>query len=229
MANPEEIIPHYGDATLLFKQIEGSNEANSPDGYIIALHGGDTDENDHLLMTEGGLRLHNDDLQTLLDSIDPNDKVGLEIVAAEAGMFKEWFGHKVSNAPLPGYDTDYRQNAPDVVVHDSTGGILDNPFFWMWAMSALGNDESYGGGAGFNGYADGKFTGDDNDGNGTWEPDATDADQEQNEDLEDKDGDDKDGEDKEEGDNHDEETGQETGEETTEETGTPDSTDTPGE
>ncbi len=170
--NAAELIEGYGTHILFFQAVGGdaSRTSNYKGGkFVLALHGGDTDGEDRLLPTEGGIRLRNEDLEELLwvieyeKNIQPGN-LQLEIVSREDGIMEKLTQRKVSKQRPSVFA---RPSNFQTSGSSSSDSFFDSPLFWLWYFDQsndnhnsfnnesgnFGGGESAGGGAG-GGYGD---------------------------------------------------------------------------
>jgi hypothetical protein len=113
----------YGSHIIYFTSVVG--------GSVLALHGGETDENGHLLPTEGSLRVSSIDLLQLVELLAGESNVTLDMREDHMGFLQRAFAPKVSSLSAP------QVKVP--VVREADGGTLSSPIFWllvyMWYSS----------------------------------------------------------------------------------------------
>lgn len=167
-ATPKGMNESYGNHILFFEATAGDalSMSNYNGRFILTIHGGETDENDHLLATDGGIRLKNEDMEELIGLIGNQSNVTLTVEEKEIHFLNK-IGHaKVSYYQLP--QVSYKQNFYQQNSYTSDG-ITDNIFFWLWAYDVMeGNNVStvtqgfdgFGGGRTDGGGAGGSWTND---------------------------------------------------------------------
>ena len=121
----------YGPAILFFQKIEG--------GTVLSIHGGRQDTSGKLLPTDGGLRVSDDDLRSLIDRVQRNKKryerFLLTLETEKLGFFRRQMRQKVSGQ-FPQRTHEFRERYRQ---DRESSGITDSPFFWMWLFSQTGN------------------------------------------------------------------------------------------
>jgi hypothetical protein len=89
-----EVVAAYGESVIYFERMGGFPVASNCEGkFILAIYGGS--DGDDLLPTDGGIRLSNDDLATLIDLIG-DAKVSLSISEESVGLLGRFTHRKVS-------------------------------------------------------------------------------------------------------------------------------------
>jgi len=141
-----DALSAYGGKIVYFIQEGSTNQAD-----VIVIHGGDTDEDGHLFVTEErGLRLSNENLVRLLLHIKNYGITTLELEEKPLGFFKHFTTRRVSQL-RPRYVDSNSYNS-----YTSTS-MDDSPFFWMWLYDQ--NNYTYDQQHGFAGFGSGNSGG----------------------------------------------------------------------
>ena len=141
-ATNEELFAAYGPAVLVFEAVSGeaTRVSNTPDDRnILAIHAGETDDDDNLLPTNGSIRISNGDMVDLLNYIGRDKIVSLDIEERKWGMLARAVAplvavrasKEVFIAPTP---TPWSN-------HTSSSGF--NPWFWLWVYDSMSSSNHH--------------------------------------------------------------------------------------
>lgn len=134
----DQVFNSFGPAIIFFEATDGPARHAAPNTegkFVLALHGGETDNSGNLFPTEGGLRLSNAHLEKIVNELMGQRRAKLYLSEERTGIWRRLTGAKTSTRRAPRV-SHFRISDPDYsYFHDK--GLLGKTLFWLWVYDSF--------------------------------------------------------------------------------------------
>ena len=141
--SPNDPTHDYGQYMLFFERTNSTDIINNhKDKFILVIHGGETDEDDKIIPTEGGIRMRNDDLEDLVYVIkNQRGAVSMTIESRHDSFIDRMLHCKVSTQS-PKSSASNSSYSRDTYKQSQSFDITDSPSFWLWVFNKISDNDN---------------------------------------------------------------------------------------